>query len=104
MDKGCASSPFHSFAIGSCAPGSQPRPGSIIARRTPHRPETCRTVFRGRARRNFPLRSLAPASNVRFGSQCDLCRKGTYRPTADIKPGSLQGIVKRFKLVTEDDQ
>ena len=39
----------------ACVPGSQPRPGSIIARSTAHRPETRRNRahFAARTRRNF---------------------------------------------------
>ena len=41
----------------ACVPGSQPRPGSIIARSTAHRPETRRNRahFAARTRRNFLL-------------------------------------------------
>src|SRR5438105_13167776 len=39
----------------ACVPGSQPRPGSILARSTAHRPETRRNRahFAARTRRNF---------------------------------------------------
>jgi hypothetical protein len=39
----------------ACVPGSQPRPGSIVARSTAHRPETRRkrSHFAARTRRNF---------------------------------------------------
>src|SRR5882762_3448348 len=51
----------------ACVPGSQPRPGSIIARSTAHRPETRRNRahFAARTRRNF----LSFDVTLRGGSQ-----------------------------------
>src|SRR5882672_9708806 len=49
-----------------CVPGSQPRPGSIVARSTAHRPETRRNRahFAPRTRRNF-LSFPVPCSTAR---------------------------------------
>jgi hypothetical protein len=55
----------------ACVPGSQPRPGSIIARSTAHRPETRRNRahFAARTRRNF----LSFNIRVRFPDSCQQC-------------------------------
>jgi hypothetical protein len=95
------------FAIRPRVPGSQPRPGSIIARSTAHRPETRRNRahFAARTRRNF-LSFTKRATRYSGAATFVRCTSGRFgsRLCENSRPSSPHDDLSRLRICGESQR